>query len=306
MRLRHIEEDVKKLGTLRAGNSGILTEQGEFAGCCPHVAHLRQLGLEVEQPSDSTLIMFQLGVESETAVFRDLQASLPDGHVILRESDIPVKWNTSNGTPVSGRPDGVVCKQVGNATIPQYGIELKSVASFWTTREVLLRGKPKISHLIQAVHYAWKLGIPYKLSYKQYAIQSVPFWKGKKEEFPDMPWSIEPFEVTYDIDIDRTGRAWFRKEGSNVWTASVVTTQDIERFYEFVSRIPETKKLGSKLNTIDVVGTKQEYSQCARYCTVHQTFHEFEKDYDLWIEKVREYVENHKNQQQQQNTTNLE
>lgn len=301
LRLRHQEEDIKKLGTLRAGNSGILTEDGEFAGCCPHTAHLRGMGLEVEIPNDSTLIMFQLGIESETAVFRDLQASLPEGKILLRESEIPIRWQTSNGTWVSGRPDGVVCRRVGEATIPEYGIELKSIASFWTTREVLLEGQPKLAHLIQATHYAWKLGVPYKLSYKQYALQAFPEWAAKFVP-AGMEWcvdyndkggakNIRPFEITYDVDIDqKTGRAYYKRETDSKWIASIVTTGDIERYYEFISRIPETGKLGNMVNTIDVLGNKKSYSQCKSYCKVHQLFADKESDYSSWVAAVTEYV----------------
>jgi hypothetical protein len=307
LRQAHIAKDKEKINTLRAGNSGILTAEGEFAGCCPHVAHLRQLGIESEVPTADKLIMFQMGIESENAVFQDLEANLSADQKLLREDETGIEWFTSNGTRVTGRPDGVVYKaKSGSDAVPAelepyYGIELKTVASFWTTREVLFEQEPKLTALIQATHYAWKLGIPYKLSYKNYVNQTFPSWATKfvpKQGQPGSehisyndkgePKNVNPFEIVYECDIDEHGFMWYRLESDrNSWVKSIVNTKDIERFYEFVSRIQETKKLGDKLTTIGCTGKKKSYSHCDLYCPIHKHFSEFENDYDKWISEIR-------------------
>jgi hypothetical protein len=315
LRLEHVANDKKKAGTLRAGNSGILTEQGEFAGCCPHATHLRQLGIEIEIPTPDKLIMFQMGVESENAVFRDLEASLPEGQVLLREEETAIEWETNNGTRVTGRPDGVIYSaqqevvRVGDRVVktntnlsPLYGIELKTVASFYTTKEVLLEGEPKLTALIQAAHYAWQLGVPYKLSYKNYVNQTVPGFKWVQPLLQGVPeWArehinykgdyaigIKPFETVFELDFDEQGYCWYRREGDKVWTKSIIRWQDIRRYYEFISLIPETHKLGSKLHTVGVTGKKKSYSHCDQYCPIHQGFSQYEHDYFLWLSKIIE------------------
>ena len=297
LRVAHSEMDKAKAGRLRAGNSGILTEQGEFAGCCPHAAHLRELGIETETHTDDKLIMFQMGVLSETAVFGDLQAALPEGQTILQEEETPIKWETSNGTPVTGRPDGVVLKD----GVPYYGIELKTAASFWTTREVVFNQEPKFTALAQAAHYAWQLKVPYKLSYKNYVNQGFPGWANKFVPKQGEPGSevveyndkgeakhVKPYEIVYELDSDEHGYVWYRLEGAAIWTKSIIRLQDIERYYEFVSKIKETKQLGRKVITVGVTGQKKSYSHCNLYCPIHKHFSHLEEDYDLWLEKIKE------------------
>lgn len=323
LRLQHVEKDQLKLNTLRAGNSGILTETGEFAGACPHVAHLRYLGIESEVPTPDKLIMFQMGVESENAVFRDLEANLPAGQKLLREDECGIEWFTSNGVRVTGRPDGVVYTKSsltplvsnethgtsslvlpeavgGESLVPYYGIELKTVASFWTTREVLFEREPKLTALIQAAHYAWKLGVPYKLSYKNYVNQTFPSWAMKMIPRQGQPGSehvayndkgdpknVNPFEIVYECDIDSNGYMWYKLETETQWTKSIVNTKDIERYYEFVSRIQETGVLGGKLTTIGTTGKKKSYSHCDLYCPIHRNFSDFENDYPKWVSEIR-------------------
>lgn len=302
LREQHVLHDKTKMGTLRAGNSGILTEQGEFAGCCPHQSHLRQLGIETEVPTPDKLIMFQMGVESENAVFRDLEADLPKGQVLLREEDTPIRWETSNGTPVTGRPDGVVYeRKKDHSLIPTYGIELKTAASFWTTREVLFEQEPKFTALVQAAHYSWQLGVPYKLSYKNYVNQAFPSWAHKFVPKQGQPGSehvsyndkgdaknVNPYEIVYELDSDEYGFIWYRLEGASVWTKSIIRTQDIQRYYEFISNIKETKKLGRKVITVGCTGKTKSYSSCDMYCSIHKQFKQYEHDYDLWLEKIKE------------------
>jgi hypothetical protein len=305
-REQHKQKEVLKVGTLRAGNTGMMSGTGDFAGACPRTVHLRQLGYELEVPDDSKMIMFQMGIANESVVFKDLMHTSGPEEVILQEEEIPISWLTSNGTKVTGRPDMVLCSKKDGQTIPFLGIEIKSIASVWTSREVLFEGQPKLPHLLQSAHYSWKLGVPFRLVYKQYSNQAVPGWAGKLFPKQGEPHSqhisynekgdikyIEPFEIAYELEWDSSSRKYLRYrreigEGEKEldWTRTLISQQDVERFYEFVANMQETKVLGVRPMTIDAQGNEKNYSNCG-YCPLKDTCDKHEsKGYDKWMAAV--------------------
>ena len=338
-RAAHRESDVAKIGNLRAGNSGIMSAEGDVAGSCHRLAHLRQLGVEVEVPDDSKLIMFQMGTANEEVVYQDLLHTSGEDEIILREEQIPTLWFTENGTKVTGRPDMVICKVVdiedvpegvrhyeipatepvynyfGKVAIPSWGVELKSIASVWTTREVMGDGKPKLEHLVQAAHYSWQLGIPFRLMYKQYSNQAMPGFGEKFFPKQGEPGSehisyddrggvknVNPFEIVYELQFSGSGYLEYRREGDGTvpagdWVRTLVRRHDIERFYEFVSRMEEDKALGPRFLTIGADGTEKSTSRCT-YCPIRPICDKVDKgrkgvermSYDEWIAAVREYT----------------
>lgn len=311
-RRKYKEEEQHKLGVLRAGNSGVLTEDGDFTGACPRVSHLRTLGIETDPPTDSRLIMFQMGTANEDVIYNDLIQTKAADEVVLREHEIPIQWATANGTRVTGRPDMVVCRRTDSVALaqessetppqftPVFGVELKGVFSVWTSREVLFDETPKIDNLIQAAHYSWKLGCPFRLMYKQYGLQAVPSWAGKlfpkrgqknseHIEYNDKGdiKAIQPYEIVYELEFDKAGFLKYRREGSPKWTKSLVRTQDIERYYEFLSTMAVKKELGARPLTIDPVGNAKNFSKCG-YCPLQKTCDSFEgRGYDVWLDEVR-------------------
>lgn len=317
-RARHKAEDVKKLGTLRAGNSGVMDEDGNVAGSCHRIAYLRSVGIEVDPPDDSLLVMFQVGTANETIVYNDLIHTAAEGEVIKREEEIPTRWMTSNGTPVTGRPDMVLGHNVptvsersgvdGSQFIPELLLELKSVASVWTTRSVLFDQEPKLAHLIQACHYMWQLGnIDGRLIYKQYGLQAVPDFAQKffpKEGDDNAEYleynsqgkvkAVRPFEIVYELRLIK-GTLEFRVEGNSSWIRTVITTDAIRRYYEFVSEMGSGKKLGPVPETIDHSGKEKSYSNCS-YCPLSSICKEVKKEksatkqFDKWIEKVVDFT----------------
>lgn len=319
-RAEHKAGDAAKLGNLRAGNSGIMSETAEVAGSCARIAHLRQLGVEVEVPEDPTLIMFQMGTVNEDVVHGDLTLTSAPGEILLRETEIPTHWLTGNGTAVTGRPDMVVCRrtprgevpsgslsyeipgeeQGPEVAVPTWGIELKSVASVWTTRSVLFLGKPKLAHLIQAAHYAWQLRVPFRLCYKQYANQAIPSWAGKHfprrgavhsehlsyNESTGEIKNVKPFEIVYEIDFTKAGYLRYRREvmsaaqgdeDAGSWTKTLISKSDLERFYEFTSRMSETGDIGPRPLGIDALGNEESTSPCS-YCTLSKICRAAEKE----------------------------
>lgn len=340
---QHAAGEDKKLGTLRAGSSGTLSaETGEIAGGCHRKSHIRSLGMEVETPTEDKLIMFELGYANEDVIFDQLVQVLPEGQILLREEEIPIEWSTTNGTRVTGRPDGVIC-EVGYVVIqegielkvtnkpwdilpytgtppstevrhkPLMGIELKSVHSLWTARDVLFGQKPKMDHLVQACHYMWKLGTNYKLVYKSYSQLGQGMagneWIIKQFPAPGEPGSeyveysyktsrktgqqvatikhIKQFEIVYDLRLDENGRLEFCPEGSNDYYKTVVTVGDIERYYEYVSQMATSKDLGPRPSTIQLDGSKANYSNC-NYCPLQAVCDSSEAlGYEKWLEEVK-------------------
>lgn len=309
----HRLRDQKVLGNLRAGNSGIMSDDGDVAGSCHRVAHLRQLGIVIEEPLDSTQIMWQLGTVNEEIVYRDLMRTLSPGEIVLREEEIPIEWMTENGTKVTGRPDIVICTTTAGvlAPAPVLGIEVKSVASVWTSREVLFEGRPKMEHLIQAGHYSWKLGVPFRLLYKQYQNQAIPSWAQKFFPKAGREYSeyveykekgdikhILPFEISYSLEWDKKGVLKYRREYADMsrtvgpWQKSLVTQADIERYYEFISEMAETGSLGPRPMTVDSAGKEKNFSTCD-YCPLQGICDATEErglSYGDWLERVQTHA----------------
>lgn len=318
-RMKFMSYEASKAGNLRAGNSGVMSEDGEMTGACHRITHLRQLGIEASPPEDSQQIMFQMGFANEDLIFADLKHTFAPDEVILREEQIPITWTTSNGTKVTGRPDMVICRtqivhdalsgKMVKKDIPIQGIEIKSIASVWTSKEVLFDGSPKLDHVIQSAHYAWKLNIPYKLIYKQYAIQTVPAWANKmfpRKGHPGSEFleynpkgevkSIKPFEVVYDIFIGEDGQVSYKLEDSETEAIkTIVNVNDINRFYEFVSTMGIEKKLGPPPTLVGLTGKKKDYKH-TDYCLACKVAKPLEKlpdspeKYDQWLAEVKKEI----------------
>jgi hypothetical protein len=338
-RLQHIDKEKQKKGNLRAGSTGIMTEEGEVAGACHRTSLLRSKGMEIDPPTWDKYIMFELGYANEDEVLKQLQTTLEEGEIILREEEIPIQWNTGNGTKVTGRPDLVICQWGQDQTgipvswpeswkdDPKYkmyageaqgylkpvlGLELKSVHSLWVAREVLFKQEPKLNNLVQAAHYMWKLNVPYKLFYKSYSqlgqgmagnewiVKQFPRPGEPGSEFVDYTISektgkysikhIKQFEIIYDLEFDKSGRLRYRKEGeTGRWTPTIVTRQDIEKYFEYVSTMETEKKLGPRPSSINAAGDKLNYAVC-KYCPLQETCNTYEKKgFDAWFSAVQDF-----------------
>jgi hypothetical protein len=316
-REKHAEGEQQKLGNLRAGSSGIMIPTGEVAGSCVRKAHIRQLGLELEDLSEDKLLMFDLGFANEDVIADKLKSVLPEGHTILREEEIPVEWTTTNGTRVTGRPDIVICKTTGadpnkltrahnNMLLqPTLGLELKSVHSIWTARDVLFGGKPKLSNVIQAAHYMWQLNVPYKLIYSAYSqlgqgMAGKDDWISKQFPRPGQPFSeyveynpkgqikhIRQFEIVYDLQFSDKGVVQFKLEDDTKWKDTIVTRDGIIRFFEATSQVQSTGVLGPRPSQVDLFGEKAGYSDCS-YCPLKDICDRLEKtNYSTWLQEVQ-------------------
>ena len=314
-RIGHLDKEKLKRGVLRAGSTGMLSSEGEVVGACHRVSLLRSKGVEVDPPSASALIMFELGYANEDVIYKSLVSSLLEGESVKREEEIPISWTTSNGTLVTGRPDIAVLDSTGKITM---GIELKSVHSMWTARDVLFGRKPKLPNLAQAAHYMWKLGLQdYKLMYKSYSqlgqgmvgtdnwvSRMLPKHGDEGSEYIEYSEDtsgkftikhIKQFEIVYDLMFDKHGRLLYRVEGVKTpWNTTILTRQGIEAYFELVSKMEATKNLGPRPSAIDALGKKLSYSAC-KYCPLNQTCTTFQKaGYDKWMVEVLKTVEENK------------
>lgn len=312
-RQEHMDKEQKKLGVLRAGSTGIINEEGDIAGACHRVSLLRSKGIEVDPPTWDKYIMFELGYANEDVILKQLKLVLEQqGMKVLQEEEVPIGWTTENGTLVTGRPDIVVQDAAGKAVL---GIELKSVHSVWTARDVVFNNKPKLPNLAQAAHYMWKLGLSeYKLFYKSYSQLGQGMagndWIIKQFPRPGEPGSdfieysepseaqkakgkkatikhIRQFEVIYDLRFDRNGRLQFKREDiQGVWTNTIITQQGIAKYFDYVSRMEETNTLGPLPAAVDAVGDKQNYTQC-KYCPLQATCKQSGQSVNKWLQEVR-------------------
>ena len=156
-----VAEEATKTGKLRGGNTSMINAKGDIIGQCANLTYLRYKGVSVDPVTPSRDLMFDAGRRNEDHWYQILSKSLPDGLDIIREEETPTKWETTDGTPVTGRPDIVLVNENG----PVVGIELKQASSLWTLRDVVFQKKPKLAHLMQAAHYSWQLGCPFELWY---------------------------------------------------------------------------------------------------------------------------------------------
>lgn len=291
-REKHTAGEVAKLGNLRAGDSGGMTRGGDVIGGCHRRAYLRSvLGIEAEIPDAESLLMFEIGKANELVWVDKLKRSWPG--LIKQEEEIPIKWTTTSGVNVTGRPDIVLCKADGT---PMLGIEHKAICSLWTARDVSFELTPKLKHLMQAAHYAWQLNVPYRLVYTQYVNYAIPGdWAAKM--FPPSnplvevndkgaPKHVRPHVTIYEIGFDATGLIQYRLESAPVWTKTRWSVSDIERYYEFVSAMKERKALGPRPTPVKADGKKAGYSDCS-YCPLSDVCDKHENNWEKWHDEVK-------------------
>ena len=162
----HVNGEREKLGTLRGGSVGCILEDERIVGVSMRQALARYEGLYENHAPDKK-IMFGLGLANE-----DIWANLLEKANVnfLREEELGLEWNIE-GVKATGRPDIVICD---DSNKPALGLELKMVASVWSARGVLSEFKPKISHMIQAGNYSYRMGIPFELWYTSYVNLAGP------------------------------------------------------------------------------------------------------------------------------------
>ena len=299
-------DNEKKAGQLRAGNSGLVLPDGNVTGACARKAFLRLQGVDLEA-EENRLIMFEFGRKNEDIIIEKLKRQLGDTMVITGDDVNTISWKLTSGREVSGRPDVVLANKAGK---PILLLEMKLISSMWTTRSVVFGNEPKMAHIIQATHYATKLGCPVKLVYVQAVDFQVPGWGmdnlpaegevgSEHIEYTDkvdkktnkkirVAKKLLPVRVVYDLEALPNGNVRYRKEDSKgFWTETPVNMDGIIKFYEVVDDMENSGNLGPRPICLKACGDFENYTLC-QYCSICSFCDRLEKQPDKWYAEVQE------------------
>jgi hypothetical protein len=313
---QHAELELTKRGALRAGNTGLITPDGEVAGKCARQTLLRLRGIDAEAVNHSRELMFGAGRGNEPLWIDNLVAGGIERDRIRCEEEVPIRWSLPSGRLVTGRPDLVIGNwehhkpESGESEwVPERGLELKLVSSLWTGRDVALKREPKLIHLLQAGHYAWKLDIPFEVWYTSRADFHLPpdtrWGEDKKWPRPGRPGSefigmnesgqplkLIPFVVGFEL-------GWFSGElryrhlspsGPGVWVSSIVTQAGIQAYFETVDAMDRAGQLAPRPTSLTATGEKGSYNLCS-YCPLNDLCKGWQGDaIDPWVEAAAAYI----------------
>ena len=296
---KHLENgqvrESESLGTLRGGSCGWMNEEEDgCVGTCPRRAWARMQGFILEN-LEAKVPMFQAGHHSEDGIVELLSLSWKG--LIKREEEIPIRWKTTNGVEVTGRPDIVLGIQQLSGFEPEHGVEAKLVSSLWTALEVLQ--EPKTAHILQASHYSHILQIPWSLLYvsrtnwallSDFALRKAPRegeqgsdaveYVNRKKKIKDKKTGEEkeisfregkvilPFYREYQITFNSHGEVEVDVNGEKM--PSFISWDGIERFYNFVARMNSTGNVGPAPTAVNFLGEEKGYSEC-KYCSLGAT-----------------------------------
>jgi hypothetical protein len=188
-----------KIGTLRGGNTGMMTERGQIIGSCAAETYLRYKGIKIKRIDYKKELMFAGGRLNEDHWLSALQTSYKGP--ILCEEEIPTCWHTSQGIKVTGRPDIILCEEREDNMKPITGIELKQCMSVNSAYGIYVDRKPQLKHLMQAAHYMWQLKCPFVLAYTNRNNLDTPGWM----DFRPFPRPEEDIENVIDYRYYRSG-----------------------------------------------------------------------------------------------------
>lgn len=299
-RQEHKDKESDKIGTLRGGNSGCLTEQNEVFGICHRKALARYKGLQPD-PEESSYTWFDAGFANEEAWLTKMRAyisSMGPDYKVLQEEECPVSWETSDGTLVTGRPDIMIFKQ----DKPLLGLELKMVNTYKSAINIYCEDKPKIENLLQAAHYSMIHGCPFNLVYSYRASSLAPGWASRYKDklrleyektftnsktgrsFTKREYGIYPFTKEFKIGFDNDVIYYITDSGERVDT--FLTGSGIKRYYELITRMDKEKDLFTRISMRDLKGNILPYNICD-YCDFKDACNQFESDYDSWLDKVK-------------------
>jgi len=226
------KEDLAVDPALRGGHSGCMYN-GFVIGTNPKEAVLRYLKLQSPVDFDQRLL-FDAGFGNEDAHNALLDAA---GVPYKCEEKIPIKWETSNGYTVTGRPDRGILNADGNIISI---IEEKQIASSWKTKTFSNWGdnQPKPENVAQAAHYMWQHRVDHGiLAYTNRAWHAL---KAKTEVLAnpnhrailgsdEWTFGIKPFMAFYQLE-------W---KGDTLYvnnTESRITKGGIEEYYVMLGK----------------------------------------------------------------------
>lgn len=300
-----------KLGTLRGGNTGCVTETGEVYGKCHRLSFARMKGYQTAITAKDTFAWFDAGYANEEAWMMKLSKSVADmgeGYVLKSEEECPIRWE-ANGVKVTGRPDIMVFKD----DKPVLGLELKCLNAAKSAAYVLCGDAPKTDNLLQAAHYSMAMNCPFTLVYsyrgrsrlpwreeKRFADQLHKTVKAPPRQKRDGSWSkewaeytLEPNQVKeFKIGFEDDKVYYIKEDGTRVDT--IFTASGIRRYYEMVADMDKDSDLFHRVTQLDLNGKSLPYDPC-NYCVFKDACDNFENDMESWLDKVALICEESKN-----------
>jgi hypothetical protein len=278
----HDAIEKEKHGQLRAGNTGIVTEEGDILGSCHRLTLARYLGYQ--PPNRPVSQFFFHGGEANEHVYYELLRRSwvkkrgmrlkmePHTHVqwTLR-MEVPPEEGKKRGkkveVPVTGRPDFLLQDEDENTLMV---IENKGIQSAMRAKKALIAGQPASDALCQNAHYCWQLDAPGVVTYAAYS----SFYK------------IQPGRIHFYTGFDQEGRFYFiDKNGNQVKTE--ITAEAIKRFYELIYMMTVLQKLGPMYSPKPVYQCDDDdYNKC-KSCPLREACERYNDDYMSWLDAVK-------------------
>lgn len=286
---RHAAQEREKAGDLRAGNSGVLTPDGEICGHCHRITYARLLGIEPpladeDMTETQKRKFFQNGIANEWT-WMGLLGEMWDKDCILSESQVPVSWvirdSQGRDVKVTGRPDIVLVHEGTRTNL--VGLELKCISSAWRAGQILEKGLPSSDYLCQTAHYSWQLGIPFILSFSAYSSY----------------FKIKPDRRHFYTGWSRGSLYFINSGGDKVPTC--ITPDGIKNFYELIIAMAEQRDLGPMFcgHTLDNKGNVKykappsvypgsgDYASCTK-CPFRGACERYGTNHDAWVDAITE------------------
>lgn len=271
-----------KLGNLRGGSAGALVD-GKVYGKCHRLSLARFKGISTPK-NEGAQYWFDAGYANEEAWDAKLTAFLQENpdYSIKSEEDCPIKWHTSNGTAVTGRPDFVIFK---NDTA-LLGLELKVVCTINSAIDKWAKNKPATANLIQAAHYSLIMGIPYNLVYSFRSRGPAPYWAVKQLKGTgtlNHKNEIEPFTCEFRLGFENDLLYYIDRFG--LTTQTKITGQSIRDYYELIVDMDDKKDLYNRPVAETATGDK-DWDPC-NLCAFKDACDSHENDFDRWFDEIR-------------------
>lgn len=351
IRAKRDVEEAAKLGELRGGSSGAMIG-AEAIGTCPRLAYLRYIGiklpsdldgkdLETEESGPSAFgapeskaflqrevkdleLMMEAGRLNELAWSDRIEAGLEEGHTLLCEEDIPIRYvfqrMDGKAVTVSGRPDAVICRVLSEGESmtaqrsrgdiqPLLLIEHKNASALWSCATYFCHGAPKIGHLIQTAFYSWQLDCDAELWYTNrvyYQIgmnhrfyipkagtpgsQFVEYeeeMNSRTKRKETVPKKLIPAKIVFKLSWTNKGQLTYVNPLTGEVVHTPITRDGVLRFYTAVADAGTSNVLPPRISTVDSQGKKKSQSECV-YCVLNTMCKNYKgTKTDEWLRTVR-------------------
>ncbi len=288
----HNKKDMSKFGNLRGGNAGAVLSKKVY-GACARTTALRLSGVQLPT-EESAGILMAFGVANESVVDSYLRLSGIPPEQIKREDEIPVVYNHPSGRLVTGRPDAVILDEQGK---PFWGIEEKLKGTYFGAKNILFDGKADTSHIIQAAHYMFKLGLKkYSIVYSipvRFAVQDRDMAVAKKLGVAELrahdgqPTYLKlgfyeaQLELSSEGKLSITALAAYNRPAKT--TELKLTEESIAAYYQMVVDLHERKEMPPRPTSGSIIPGQKEWRLCD-YCALKPTCESYEGKIDEWFD----------------------